>query len=78
MHFNSAFYGNQVVLNYESWSTPLYNTLRFTSGGMTPNNFYISKDQERILLVKREDRDTTMTVVFNEVDLKNITHPCAV
>ncbi|SKC89144.1 translocation/assembly module TamB domain-containing protein [Ohtaekwangia koreensis] len=71
--FQFRFLRNQVVLNYEAWTTPLYNTLRFTSNGMTPNNFYISKGQERILLLKREDRDTTMTVVFNEVDLKNIT-----
>jgi translocation and assembly module TamB len=71
--FQFRFLRNQVILNYESWSIPFYNTLRFTGGGMTPNNFYISKGNERILLLKREDRDTTMTVVFNEVDLKNIT-----
>lgn len=71
--FQFRFLRNQVVLNYESWNTPLYNSLRFTGDGITPNNFYISKGNERILLLKREDQDTTMTIVFNEVDLKNIT-----
>ncbi|MBT1690835.1 translocation/assembly module TamB domain-containing protein [Dawidia soli] len=71
--FQFRFLPGQVMLNYEDWKTPLYNTLRFTAAGIVPNNFYIAKGPERILLVKQEDRDSTLSVVFNQVDLRNIT-----
>jgi translocation and assembly module TamB len=71
--FQFRFLPGQVILNYEDWKTPMYNTLRFTGAGVTPNNFYIAKGSERILLVKQEDRDSTLSIVFNQVDLRNIT-----
>ncbi|HEY9049776.1 MAG TPA: translocation/assembly module TamB domain-containing protein [Ohtaekwangia sp.] len=71
--FQFRFLQDQLMLNYEPWKTPLYNTLRFTGNGVTPNNFYIAKGDERILLFKKEDKDSTLNLSFHEVDMKNIT-----
>lgn len=71
--FQFRFLQNHLTLNYEAWDTPLYNTLQFSEAGLEPNNFYISKGKERILLLKKNNRDSTLSVVFNDVDLKNIT-----
>lgn len=71
--FQFRFLNRLLILNYEKWKTPLYNTLRFTDRGMIPNNFYISKGDERILLVKKENQDSTLSVLFSQVDLKNVT-----
>jgi translocation and assembly module TamB len=71
--FQFRFLNRLLILNYEKWKTPMYNTLRFTDRGMIPNNFYISKDDERILLIKKENQDSTLSLVFSDVDLKNIT-----
>ena len=71
--FQFSFLKNHVVLNYEPWESPRYNSLRFTAAGLDPNNFYIQKGEERILLLKKNNADSTLSVVFNEVDLKNIT-----
>lgn len=64
---------NHLVLNYQKWDTPLYNTLRFAENGLDPNNFYISKGNERILLLRKANRDSTLSLAFREVDLRNIT-----
>lgn len=71
--FQFRFLPGQVMLNYQDWKTPMYNTLRFTGAGVMPNNFYIAHGEERILLVKQDNRDSTLSIVFNQVDLSNIT-----
>lgn len=71
--FQFRFLQNHIKLNYEEWEAPLYNSLRFTDAGVDPNNFWIRKGNERILLLKQNDTDSTLSIVFNEVDLKNIT-----
>ncbi|HYF68054.1 MAG TPA: translocation/assembly module TamB domain-containing protein, partial [Ohtaekwangia sp.] len=71
--FQFRFLQNHIKLNYEEWETPLYNSLRFTNAGLDPNNFWIRKGNERILLLKQNNADSTLSIVFNEVDLKNIT-----
>jgi len=71
--FQFRFLPKLLRLNYEKWSTPMYNTLRFTDKGLSPNDFYISKGNERILLVKHENQDSTLSLAFRDVALKNIT-----
>lgn len=71
--FQFRFLKNHIILNYEEWNAPLYNTLRFTPAGLDPNNFFIRKGGERILLLKKANRDSTLSVAFNKVDLANIT-----
>jgi len=71
--FQFRFLQDQLVLNYQPWNTPRYNTLRFTGHGVTPNNFYIAKGDERILLFKKEDKDSTLNLSFRQVDMQNIT-----
>jgi translocation and assembly module TamB len=72
--FQFNFLKNHLILNYEEWDTPLYNALRFTDKGLDPNNFLIRNGEERILLLKKTNMDSTLSVVFNQVDLKNITN----
>src|SRR5690606_25830721 len=71
--FQFRFLQNHIKLNYEEWTTPLYNALRFSKNGLEPNNFLIQKGDERILLLKKDNADSTLSLVFNQVDLKNIT-----
>ena len=71
--FQFRFLPGQVILNYQDWKTPMYNTLRFTGAGVMPNNFYIARGEERILLVKQDNQDSTLSIVFNQVNLSNIT-----
>jgi translocation and assembly module TamB len=71
--FQFRFLKNHLILNYEEWDTPLYNSLRFTSAGLDPNNFLIRKGEERILLLKKANQDSTLSIAFNQVDLENIT-----
>jgi hypothetical protein len=72
--FQFRFIPGQITLNYDQWDTPLYNTLRFTNNGLVPNNFMISKGDERILLLKKNTRDSTLSVSFDNVKLDNITN----
>lgn len=71
--FQFRFLPRLLKLDYERWTTPMYNTLRFTDKGLSPNDFYISKGNERILLVKHENQDSTLTLAFRDVALKNVT-----
>jgi translocation and assembly module TamB len=71
--FQFSFLKNHLILNYEEWDTPLYNSLRFTDAGLDPNNFLISKGEERILLLQKNNADSTLSLMFNNVDLKNLT-----
>jgi translocation and assembly module TamB len=71
--FQFSFLQNHIVLNYEDWETPRYNSLQFASWGLEPNNFYIEKGDERILLLKKNTPDSTLSLAFRKVDLKNIT-----
>jgi translocation and assembly module TamB len=71
--FQFSFLKNHVVLNYEKWDSPRYNTLQFTQHGLEPNNFYIERDEERILLLKKNTPDSTLSLAFQKVDLKSIT-----
>jgi translocation and assembly module TamB len=71
--FQFSFLQNQITLNYEEWNTPRYNTLTFADTGLEPNNFWISKGNERILLLKKNNADSALSIVFNEVNLRNIT-----
>lgn len=71
--FQFRFLKNHLVLNYEKWESPLYNSLRFTANGLDPNNFLIRNGAQRILLLKKNNADSTLSLAFNEVDLTNIT-----
>jgi translocation and assembly module TamB len=71
--FQFRFLKNHLTLNYEKWDAPLYNSLRFTDRGLDPNNFLIRNGSQRILLLQKNNADSTLSLVFNEVDLKNIT-----
>lgn len=71
--FQFRFLKHHVKLNYEEWESPMYNSLRFTDRGLDPNNFLIQKGEERILLLRKNNSDSTLSLVFNQVDLKNLT-----
>lgn len=71
--FQFSFLKNHIVLNYEKWEAPRYNTLRFTDHGLEPNNFLIAKNDERILLLKKNTPDSTLSLAFRTVDLRNVT-----
>jgi translocation and assembly module TamB len=71
--FQFRFLKNHLILNYEEWDTPLYNSLRFTDRGLDPNNFLIRNGEERILLLRKDNADSTLSLLFNNVDLKNLT-----
>jgi translocation and assembly module TamB len=71
--FQFRFLKNHLILNYEEWDTPLYNALRFTDRGLDPNNFLIRNGEARILLLRKNNADSTLSLLFNDVDLKNIT-----
>ncbi len=71
--FRFSFLQNQLTLNYEDWQAPLYNTLVFGDGGLEPNNFHISRGNQRILLYKKNTADSTLSLAFREVELSNVT-----
>jgi translocation and assembly module TamB len=71
--FQFRFLQHHIKLNYEEWESPLYNSLRFTDAGLDPNNFWIRKGDERILLLRKNNADSTLSIVFNQVNLKNVT-----
>jgi translocation and assembly module TamB len=71
--FQFRFLKNHIKLNYKDWDTPLYNALRFTDKGLEPNNFLIRNGEERILLLNKQNADSTLSIVFNKVNLKDIT-----
>ncbi len=71
--FRFSFLQNQVTLNYKGWQTPLYNTLVFGKHGLEPNNFYIAHENQRVLLYKKHNADSTLSIAFREVELSNLT-----
>ncbi len=64
---------SELLLNYEKWETPKDNFLRFGGIHMLPHNFEISKDKERVALETKGSADSVTALVFNDLNLENIT-----
>ncbi|HYG17538.1 MAG TPA: translocation/assembly module TamB domain-containing protein [Ohtaekwangia sp.] len=71
--FQFRFVPEQLVFNYEDWDAPDDNYLLIGKGGLQPNHFELTRGETKISLVKRDDQDSTLSVVFQALDLKSLT-----
>jgi translocation and assembly module TamB len=71
--FQFTMLRDELLLNYEKWNTPDDNYLRFGGIHMLPHNFEISKGKERVALEKKGSADSVTALVFNNLNLENIT-----
>ncbi|MBL0745116.1 translocation/assembly module TamB domain-containing protein [Chryseolinea lacunae] len=82
--FGGAFYSlkktfqfhllpSEVVLNYWPWEAPADNALRFTRKGLVAHNFSLTNINEKISLITKSATDSTLSVVFKDLNLPNIT-----
>jgi translocation and assembly module TamB len=71
--FQFKFLQDQVILNYAPWTTPSDNSLQFTSKGIQAHNFSITNINEMIALRTSNDQDSSVSVVFKDLNLQNIT-----
>jgi autotransporter translocation and assembly factor TamB len=74
--FRFNFLPDQVVLNYEKWTVPNDNFMQFGMAGIHANNFSIANGEQRIALVT-ESKDSTVSFVFHELQLANLTQVVA-
>lgn len=71
--FQFRFLADQLLFNYKEWSAPQDHYLLFGKKGLHPHHFEIVNGEEKIALVKADSQDSTVSVVFNKLDLGNIT-----
>lgn len=69
--FQFRFLQDELLLNYEPWSTPADNYVRFTDNGLEPYHFSIEKGEARIALTN--SKDSILAILFKTVDLKDLT-----
>lgn len=72
--FQFHFLPGETTLNYVLWETPPDNLLRFTPAGLDPRNFTLSHGDERITIQQENSVDSTLSVIFNSVDLSYLTN----
>jgi translocation and assembly module TamB len=63
---------NGIRLNYENWRAPSDNYLTTGKLGLLPHHFEISRNQEKLSLVRANDSDSTIAIVFESFDLENL------
>jgi translocation and assembly module TamB len=61
---------DQVLMNYEKWTVPDDNYLRFGGKGLRAHDFSISKENEKIQIETKGD--SIVSLGFRALDLKNI------
>ena len=71
--FQFKFLPDEVIMNYAPWTTPPDNSLQFTSKGIQAHNFSITNINEMIGLKTSNDADSTVSIVFKDLNLQNIT-----
>lgn len=71
--FQFRFLNDELLLNYKEWKAPDDNYLQFKKTGLAPHHFEIAKGNEKIALQKKEGSDSVISLVFNQLELKNIT-----
>jgi translocation and assembly module TamB len=71
--FQFRFLPGQLVFKYNEWSAPAGHYLLFGKKGLHPHRMEIAKGEEKIALVRKEGQDSTVSIVFNSLDLENIT-----
>lgn len=62
-----------ITLNYEAWQAPEDSYLKIGDGGILPHKFELSKGSEKLSVVREESSDSTVSIVFEEFNLKNLT-----
>ena len=71
--FQFRFLNDELLLNYEEWKTPEDNYLQFRETGLQPHHFEIVNGNEKIALQKKEGVDSVISLIFTQLELKNIT-----
>jgi translocation and assembly module TamB len=71
--YQFRFLPGQLVFKYNEWSAPAGHYLLFGKKGLHPHRMEVAKGEEKIALVRREGQDSTVSIVFNSLDLENIT-----
>jgi len=64
---------DEVVMNYAPWETPGDNALRFTRQGLVAHHFSLTNIHENISLVTKSEKDSTLSIVFKDLNLVNVT-----
>jgi translocation and assembly module TamB len=64
---------DEVVLNYKEWITPEGNYLLIKKTGLLPHQFEIKREQQRIAFMKKNGTDSALSLVFQHLDLKDMT-----
>jgi translocation and assembly module TamB len=72
--FQFNFSEDQVIMNYSPWAAPSDNSLQFTSKGIRAHNFSITNINESIALKTPNNQDSTVSIVFKDLNLQNITN----
>ncbi|MBA4055915.1 MAG: hypothetical protein C0490_14470, partial [Marivirga sp.] len=62
----------QILINYAPWESPVNNSLKFTSKGVTASNFSITNINESITLLTQHKEDSATSVVFKDLNLQNL------
>ncbi len=71
--FQFRFLNDELLLNYKEWKAPDDNYLQFKDSGLKPYHFEISDANQKIALQKKDGKDSVLSLVFSQLELKNIT-----
>ncbi len=69
--FEFRFLKNMILLNYDAWNVPRDNYIRFGNGIVT-RNLFLTKNEEKILIESKNDKDSTLSIGFRELDLADL------
>ncbi|AYB29832.1 translocation/assembly module TamB [Chryseolinea soli] len=72
--FQFHFLKDEVIMNYSPWETPRDNALRFTRQGLVARHFSLTNINEKISLITQSEKDSTLSVVFKNLNLPNLTN----
>jgi translocation and assembly module TamB len=72
--FQFHFLKDEVIMNYSPWETPPDNALRFTRQGLVAHHFSLTNINEKISLITQSKTDSTLSVVFKDLNLPNLTN----
>ncbi|HEY5744590.1 MAG TPA: translocation/assembly module TamB domain-containing protein [Chryseolinea sp.] len=72
--FQFHFLKDEVIMNYSPWETPPDNALRFTRQGLVASHFSLTNINEKISLITKSETDSTLSVVFKDLNLPNLTN----
>jgi len=64
---------DELLLNYKEWTTPEDNYVLVNRTGLQPHHFEVGKENQKISLLKKTGKDSALSLVFQHLDLKDMT-----